>query len=377
MSNELDQVRLEIDNTDAELLAVLKKRLGLVARVGEIKSRIGVPVYAPDRESAMLAKRRAAAESMGVSPDLIEDVLRRVMRESYCSEHAAGFKCVKPSDRNIVIIGGNGQLGSIFMKAFAASGYRVDSLSRKNAQDADRLLENPMLVIVCVPIDVTESVIAGLKKLPKDCVLTDFTSVKTKPLAAMLKAHEGPVMGLHPMFGPDIASLAKQVIVCCSGRMDEECAWVLEQMRIWGARIEKVTASEHDAAMSLIQALRHFTTFVYGAYLSRTGADLNTLVRLSSPIYRLELMMVGRLFAQDPMLYADIILSAKQNLDNIRTYAECIDKAVKMVEQGDKDGFIKAFLQAREYFGEYSSKFLKESKQLLDRAHDHVAHESL
>lgn len=31
----------------------------------------------------MLASRRAEVEALGVPPDLIEDVLRRVMRESY------------------------------------------------------------------------------------------------------------------------------------------------------------------------------------------------------------------------------------------------------------------------------------------------------
>ena len=34
----------------------------------------------------------------------------------------------------------------------------------------------------------------------------------------MLAVHQGRVLGLHPMFGPDVASLAKQVIVCCQGR---------------------------------------------------------------------------------------------------------------------------------------------------------------
>ncbi|SQI32621.1 T-protein [Providencia alcalifaciens] len=34
----------------------------------------------------MLAARRAEAERMGIPPDLIEDVLRRIMRESYARE---------------------------------------------------------------------------------------------------------------------------------------------------------------------------------------------------------------------------------------------------------------------------------------------------
>jgi chorismate mutase/prephenate dehydrogenase len=377
MNEELDNLRQNIDKTDQELISILKRRLQLVAKVGEVKSRIGVPVYAPEREASMLAKRRRDAEMHGLSPQMVEDVLRRVMRESYSSEHDAGFKCVNPSCRNIVIIGGNGQLGSIFASAFRSSGYHVDALSRRNWDEAEKMLENPSLVIVCVPIDVTDQVIRNLSGLPEDCVLADFTSVKSAPLKTMLETHRGPVMGLHPMFGPDIASLAKQVIVYCEGRFPEQCQWVLAQMRIWGARIEAVDALEHDEAMSIIQALRHFTTYAYGVFLAQTNADLDCLVKLSSPIYRLELMMVGRLFAQDPNLYADIILSAHRNLETIRHYSEFVEKSLKIIDSQDKEAFVSSFLKAREYFGDYAAQFMRESKLLLDQAHDHVVHAKL
>ena len=93
----------------------------MVADVGEVKSRHGLPVYAPDREAAMLASRRAEASAAGISPDMIEDVLRRVMRESYSSENDSGFKCVNPSLRKIVVIGGAGQLGRLFVQMFRLS----------------------------------------------------------------------------------------------------------------------------------------------------------------------------------------------------------------------------------------------------------------
>ena len=64
-----------------------------------MKSRHGLPVYVPEREAAMLASRRQEAENLGVPPDLIEDVLRRVMRESYVSENDKGFKTLCPQLR--------------------------------------------------------------------------------------------------------------------------------------------------------------------------------------------------------------------------------------------------------------------------------------
>ena len=54
--------------------------------------------------------------------------------------------------------------------------------------------------MVAVPIDVTCQVIDRLGNLPADSLLVDVTSVKSEPLAHMLAVHQGPVLGLHPMF---------------------------------------------------------------------------------------------------------------------------------------------------------------------------------
>ena len=139
-------------------------------------------------------------------------------------------------------------------------------------------------------------------------LLADLTSVKRAPLAKMLDVHKGAVLGLHPMFGPDIASMAKQVVVRCDGRFSERYEWLLEQIQIWGAKIYQIDAAEHDHNMTYIQALRHFSTFANGLHLSKQPVNLSNLLALSSPIYRLELAMIGRLFAQDAALYADIIM---------------------------------------------------------------------
>ena len=58
MNEELNLLREQIDVVDQQLVALLAERLKLVAGVGEVKSRHGLPIYAPDREAAMLARRR-------------------------------------------------------------------------------------------------------------------------------------------------------------------------------------------------------------------------------------------------------------------------------------------------------------------------------
>lgn len=378
MAEELNALRDKIDVVDRQLIDLLAARLALVGEVGEVKSRHGLPIYAPDREASMLSRRRAEAELLGVPGDLIEDVLRRVMRESYILESASEkenhFKCMKPDLGKVVIIGGQGQLGRLFGQMFGLSGYRVETLEQGDWPRSDEILADAGLVMVAVPIDITCQIIDRLGKLPADCLLVDVTSVKAAPLEHMLAVHKGPVLGLHPMFGPDVASLAKQVIVCCQGRDPAASQWLLDQMTIWGARLQQVEAKAHDEAMTLIQALRHFATFAYGWHLSREQANIDRLLNLSSPIYRLELAMVGRLFAQDPHLYADIILSSPQNLAMIRRYYQNFGEALGLLERGDRAGFIEAFSQVSGFFGEHADEFLRESRTLLAQANDRRHH---
>ncbi len=225
-------------------------------------------------------------------------------------------------------------------------------------------------MIVSVPIHVTEQVIAKLPRLPSDCILVDLASVKNGPLQAMLAAHDGPVVGLHPCLARTAAVWQSRSSSRCDGRQPEAYQWFLEQIQVWGARLHRISAVEHDQNMAFIQALRHFATFAYGLHLAEENVQLEQLLALSSPIYRLELAMVGRLFAQDPQLYADIIMSSESNLALIKRYYQRFGEAIGLLEQGDKQAFIDSFRKVEHWFGDYAKRFQNESRTLLRQAND-------
>ncbi len=365
----LADLRAQIDQADEDLLAVLARRARLTAEVGTLKSRHGLPLYVPEREAQLLGARREKAAMAGIDPDLIEDILRRVMRESYSSQET-DFPAAGDRSRAVGIVGGGGALGRCLASFFTRSGYCVRIFEKDDWEQAPALLADAGLVLIGVPIEHTCAVIAKLPKLPDDCILADITSVKQAPLTAMLGAHPGPVLGLHPMFGPDIRSLAKQVVVVCPGRDAGRCQWLIDQFGIWGAVLREELPERHDRAMELIQAMRHFTSMVYGIFLQRENADLDELMRLSSPIYRLELAMVGRLFAQSPQLYADIIMAADGLPALLDQYRGVLDDLLKRVREKQRDELIGDFNSARRYFGELAPALLRESSELLRKAHD-------
>ncbi|MFQ3265909.1 MAG: chorismate mutase/prephenate dehydrogenase [Colwellia sp.] len=367
---KLTKLRDEIDKIDSDLVKLLHRRLAVTSKVGQLKSNVGKPIYDPAREASLFVKRRLQASDAGLSPDLIEDVLRRLMRDSYVSQDASGYRCVNPECKKVVVVGGKGQLGAIFVDLFQRSDYQVAILEQNDWPNSDAILAEAGLVIVAVPIHLTSMVIRHLNNLPKNCILADLTSIKESPLFEMKKVHAGPIVGLHPMFGPDVTSLIKQTIISCEGRYPEQYQWLLQQFKVWGAKIYPVQAHEHDEAMSMVQVMRHFSTIAYGYHLMSEGADIEKLVAMSSPIYRLELIMVGRLFAQDPCLYADIIFANKDNVGMMKRFAYRFLELLEDVSLNDKDAFVNMFNHVSDWFGDYAGDFLEESKSMLLKANE-------
>lgn len=365
---QLGQLRDEIDELDSQLVALLKKRRAVTTKVGQLKSEVGMPIFAPEREASLLKVRRKQAIDAGLSPELIEDILRRLMQDSYVSQDASGYRSVNENCKQVVIIGGQGQLGQIFVDLFNRSNYQVQVLEKADWPNSDNILQDASLVIVAVPIRLTAMVIQKLSHLPEDCILADVTSIKEAPLFEMMKVHSGPVVGLHPMFGPDVTGLVKQTIIACEGRYPEQYHWLLEQFQVWGAKIYPVEAHAHDQAMSMVQVMRHFSTIAYGYHLMTEGADIAQLVEMSSPIYRLELIMVGRLFAQDPVLYTDIIFANQDNIAMMQRFAYRFLELLEDVQLNDKDAFTTMFSQVADWFGDYADIFLQESKAMLVKA---------
>ena len=79
------------------------------------------------------------------------------------------------------------------------------------------------LVVVSVPIRDTVRVIGEIAPfLREDQLLCDFTSLKTGPVAAMLRS-KAAVIGLHPMFGPTVSSIRVRPSWCARPARPTRC----------------------------------------------------------------------------------------------------------------------------------------------------------
>jgi chorismate mutase/prephenate dehydrogenase len=367
-ADHLQDLRRQIDQIDQELVRSLARRKALVEQVAEVKRQHGLPTHHPAREEDLISARRAQSAAAGLDPDYIEDLFRTVLRHSRVGQlQALGRRSVRPGAR-VLIVGGRGGMGSLMARWFAQSDYAVRILDADDWPQVAELTRDLDLALLAVPIALTSAVARQLgPHLPPRCVLADITSLKREPLRAMLEAHAGPVVGLHPLFGPSTVTMDRQIVAVSPGRTGGACQWLLDQLAVWGNVLVETPAEEHDHLMGIVQALRHFATFAFGEFLCSRQVPISRTLDLCSPIYRLELGMVGRLFAQSPALYAEIIFASPERRALLRDYIESLSRHLEMVDRGDKPAFIEQFRKVADWFGPFSEQAMRESTFLIDK----------
>ena len=365
---DLDQLREQIDRIDQQLVDLLAQRQRVVQRVTEIKQQHDLPTFHPAREENLISARRTQATQAGLDPDYVEDLFRTMLRHSRVGQlNTLSRRSVRPGAK-ILIVGGRGNMGRFFSTWFRQSDYEVRILDRDDWPQVRSLAAGIDLCLLAVPIDVTPSVAHQIgPHLPPSCILADITSLKRQPLEAMTESHAGPVVGLHPLFGPATVTMDKQIVVVSPGRHTDQCQWLLDQLSVWGNVLVETAPAEHDELMGIVQALRHFATFVFGQFLYSRGVPIARTLELSSPIYRLELAMVGRLFAQDPALYAEIVFATPERLALLKDYLQSLQQNLALVERGDKAEFVARFRQIAQWFGPFSEQAMRESTFLVEK----------
>jgi chorismate mutase/prephenate dehydrogenase len=365
----LSGLRGQIDAVDREILELLARRMTIVSELAQVKRDSGVKVRDPQRESEILADRRANAQRLGLSAELIESLFRLIMWAS--RDYQAQLKAEVPVDmalKTVAVIGGQGAIGKRLAQLFDDLGHEVLISDLDTELTAEAAAARADVTLVAVPISVTEEVIRRVgPHVPARGLLMDVTSIKAGPMAAMLASTEASVLGTHPMFGPGVHSLQGQRVVLCKGRGDAWADWVRTVFRARGLVITEASAEEHDRAMALVQVLNHFQTQVFGLTLARLGAPLAEGLKFTSPAYLMELYVAGRHFGQDPALYGPIEMTNPLTAQVTETFRGAVDSLRDILLSRDQRAFAAVFSEVRAFFGDFMSEATEKSKFMIDR----------
>jgi len=267
------------------------------------------------------------------------------------------------------IIGGTGKLGGLFKKIFEEENFDVLVSSRSTSLSKEELIRKSDIVIVSVPIESTIGVIREIVPfMTKEKLFIDLTSLKVGPVDEMLKS-KADVLGAHPLFAPSIGDIKGQTIILCPERIsNKELYQIVNKIFIKkGANVLEMSPDAHDKMMGVIQGLTHFSAIALCHSLKDLNFDIKKSFECTSPVYRLTLDMAGRILNQEPELYADISILNPKTSEILSQYIKSAETLFNIIEDRDREGFIKFFEEASEYLGDFTEKAEKESNILIKR----------
>lgn len=143
----------------------------------------------------------------------------------------------------------------------------------------------PRLVVVCVPPDVAGQVIVEQLAAWPDAIVTDVTSVKDAPLAAVRAAGAdlARYLGSHPMAGRETAGplagranlfVGRPWVVCPHEATTPAALAAVERLALdLGAQVVTLGSAEHDRAVALVSHVPQLVSSVMAAQLLRDDTD--------------------------------------------------------------------------------------------------------
>ena len=228
----------------------------------------------------------------------------------------------------VVIAGGSGAVGSLFAEQLSESGndvvivdhaipgptHRVTRFVRGDISDPGAEVADAVrsadAVLLCVPEPAALVAIGRLVATVRpDALIVDTSSVKSTVVRALQEvtmiAGGVEALSLNPMFAPALGFAGHPVasVVVRDGRRGRALHNLIEE---WGARVENVTADQHDRLSAATQALTHAAVIAFGAALAELNVDIADLDRIAPPPHAALLSLLARITSGAPEVYWDV-----------------------------------------------------------------------
>ena len=275
---------------------------------------------------------------------------------------------MSPADKEeYLVIGAAGSIGAMLMRLLAADGSRqVKGVDLTAGEDAGLLPGNILepdarlrqalgqaKVILCalsqeVLYGAMDRLLAGTRP---DCVLVDTLSIKS-PFSRVLAASRDwlgrrEVVGINPMFSGDLAPAGRPVAVVRYADVPagEGTRAFVDVLRGSGVRVVEMDPERHDRSMAALQTLVHAGIMAFGRVLEETFQDIDTLLALAPPPFRVMLSLTARLTCNHPEVYWEIQRENPYSGEVRKLLIEALGRLDAICETGDADAFRQGMAQ--------------------------------
>lgn len=199
----------------------------------------------------------------------------------------------------------------------------------------------PELVINAVTLKYTIDVFQQvLPHLPKTCIISDISSVKTG-FKEYYESTGYRYVSTHPMFGPTFANLgalsSENAIVINEGDYMGRI-FFLDLYRRLGLNVHEYSFEEHDEAMAYSLSVPFVSTFVFSAVMKHQDAPGTTFKR--------HLKIARGVLSEDDTLLREILFNPKTKAHVEQIRAE-LKELIQIIDDRDEDALNNYLVKIR------------------------------
>ena len=198
----MEQLRKEIDDIDRKIIELLAKPFSIAKEIQpRTKKDQNLPIQDKEgRRSNSKAKVKPLNNRDMMTKKFTKEISPLIMKKS------------KEVQRKLAIIGGKRADGADVCRSFQRR-QEYELILTGSKDNNTEAVKDADIVIISVPIRETNVIEEIAHHIKQDALLTDFTSVKTKPMEAMKKAKSLFLVGIHYLI--QASALKVQNFILC------------------------------------------------------------------------------------------------------------------------------------------------------------------
>ena len=274
-------------------------------------------------------------------------------------------------NKEIAIIGVNGNMGKWFANYFDKMGFTVkgfdinNEIKEKFIVKAGSLVSailNIDYVILCIPTKKTPETIRLIsKEMKRGSYLIEISSHKLKTSQALLKmpAKINPIC-IHPMFGPGTVKIKNNNIILVPIK-DVKKELAVTKSLFQDANFITIDAAEHDKKIAIILGLTHLMNIVFAKILGR-DETVSLTDKMAGTTFKAQKIIAESILSESPELIETIISNPE-----VRRFGEELWKDVGRIltdaQDGKNEEIIKYIKTAQENISKHTD--LKKSYKKL------------
>src|SRR6185503_20166892 len=360
----LEELRKRLSEVDRDLIGLVAARQKIIAEIGAHKIQNSVPTRDYEREREVLKGAHERARSLGLEPELAEQIMALLIRASLAHQEQTRVAAqTSGAGKRVLIVGGAGKMGAWFGHFLSSQGFAIEVSDPSPAQVPfprvadwrDSPLDHD-LIIVATPMKIAGNVLTELAKRRPRGVVVDIGSLKS-PLRGGLErlaAAGCKVTSIHPMFGPDTRLLSGRHVVFCDVGVPEATREARALFASTMAEQIEMSVDDHDRLMAYVLGLSHALNLAFFTALAESGELVPRLQRMSSTTFDAQLRVASLVAGDNPHLYFDIQTLNDYGPAALQALRAATERIERLVESRDEAGFVELMAAGRRYLEQHS-----------------------